>query len=218
MPRTLRDMDHAADTALMQYLDRYFYPQHTTSYRRYNDKEHQLQGIDTICDIGDLKELLIDEKAVSQYINEDLPTFAFEVDFLRSSGELTPGWLFDTGKRTRYYLLSWIRADISNDIPPRERSLHLTADNILSLDTLLVNRKAIINMLRNYGIDREYVEAIAPRIRATGKQGYYEKDNDRPCNFFFSAQLAERPINIVVSKRKLEELACRRFTIVPVTG
>lgn len=216
MARGLRDMDHAADNALMQYLDRNFYPAHTLNFHRYNDEAHQMQGIDTVFDIDGLKGILVDEKALTHYINEDLPTFAFEVDFLRSKEQLAAGWLFDPEKRTEYYLISWIRADIKSSIPARERSLHLTADNIISLDTLLINRKAILNTLRTYGMSREQVMDVAPQIRAEGRSGYYKKDNERPCNLFFSGQLAEKPINIVVSKKKLEELACHRFKITPL--
>ena len=205
MARTLRNIDNAADTAIGQYLDRYFYPKHTRNFVRYHDVEHQMQGIDVKFDLGGRKDILADEKALTHYINQDLPTFAFEVAFLRGSGELTWGWFYDGSKLTQYYLISWITA---------RKEKNITVEDIIALDTLLISRDAVRQMLSGYGITAKTSLATAKQMIEKGKFGYFER-NDGPCNFFFSNNLTEQPINIVVQKTKLIKIAAARFSITP---
>jgi hypothetical protein len=205
MAGTLRNIDIAADAAIGQYLDKYFYPKYTRNFVRYHDVEHQMQGIDVRFDLGGSQNMLVDEKALTHYINQDLPTFAFEIAFLRGSGELTWGWFYDGGKLTRYYLISWITA---------RKDKNITVEDIISLDTLLISRDAVRKMLSEHGITAQSALTTAKKIIDKGQFGYFER-NDGPCNFFFSNNLTEQPINIVVQKTKLVEIAKARFSIMP---
>ena len=47
------------------------------------EKEEQLKGKDVQFSIEELENIIIDEKAQIYYINKNIPTFAFEIDFLR---------------------------------------------------------------------------------------------------------------------------------------
>jgi len=66
---------------LSQFLDS-IYQKHLKHYNfeRVNVMKRQLQGIDLVLRYrGTQNEFLIDEKAQLDYLNDDLPTFAFEL-------------------------------------------------------------------------------------------------------------------------------------------
>ena len=206
MATTLRSIDNAAEAAISKYLDTYFYPICTKNFVRYNDYETQMLGVDTKFDFNDLTSLLVDEKALTHYINKDLPTFAFEINFLSGGQRLIPGWFYDEKKTTQYYLLSWITA---------KKDKNISADDITKLDTLLVSRHRIIEMLSAYEMTKEGAERIAAELRRNSISGVSHKNSQTPFYFFFSTQLAEQPINLVIKKSKLEEIATARFIIKP---
>jgi hypothetical protein len=206
MATTLREMDNAAEAAISKYLDKYFYPVHTKNCIRYNDYATQMSGVDVKFDFKELVGILVDEKALTHYINKNLPTFAFEINFLSAEKRLIPGWFFDDNKATQYYLLSWVTAKKDDGI---------SAEDITSLDTLLISRKRIIDMLATYDATKEYAEGIAADLRERNISGVSHKERQKPFYFFFSTQLAEQPINLIIHKSKLEEIATARFTIQP---
>lgn len=65
-----------------------------------------MQGIDLILKDKHLeKQFLVDEKAQLDYVNESLPTFAFEL-FYQKNGIQKQGWLFDASKKQSFMLWS----------------------------------------------------------------------------------------------------------------
>ncbi len=105
-------------------------------FKRISNLKQQLQGIDLILTRKlSKKEFMIDEKAQLDYINNDLPTFAFEVQY-QKKGTPKQGWLFDTQKKTEFYAL--ITAIYGNE-PNTYTSCKIT----------LVNRKKLISFLEN---------------------------------------------------------------------
>lgn len=207
MATTLRNMDNAAEMQVSAYLDKNFYPLYTQNFVRYTDRKTQMSGIDVSFDLGSLKDILVDEKALSHYVNRDLPTFAFELSFRSSRGDIIPGWFYDEQKRTEYYLISWIKAT---------KDKGFQASDIMELDTLLVSRSAIQAMLASYGLTKAVAESKASAIRQNSIRGVSEKNlSVRPYYFYYSDQLAELPINLIVRKEILVSVATRRFTIIP---
>jgi hypothetical protein len=94
--------DLAQEKILAEYLDT-IYAKKELDFKRTNDLDLQLQGIDIITNFNE-KEYLIDEKAQLHYLNADLPTFTFELSYLKN-GILKDSWLFDSSKNTHYYFL-----------------------------------------------------------------------------------------------------------------
>ena len=95
--------DLEKEQKLSVFLDAY-YKKHLKHYafERVHDSQQQMWGVDLILVHNtSQKRFLIDEKAQLDYINEDLPTFAFELVY-QKDGEVKKGWLFDAKKKTEF--------------------------------------------------------------------------------------------------------------------
>ena len=206
MANSLRKSDSSAELEVGKYLDKYFYPQNTTNFKRFGDIETQMLGIDVQFDYKELKNILVDEKAMTHYINRDIPTFAFEINFISSAKTLIDGWLFDKAKKTEYYLACWLKATKDSDI---------LCDDITEADCLLLHRAKIINMLADDNLDLRAINQMAIEIRSNGQAGPYQRDYSKPYYFYYTTHLVEHPINIIIKKNKLIELSTARFTIKP---
>ncbi len=204
MATTLRKSDSAAEVEIGKYLDKNFYPHHVRNLVRYNDITHQMAGQDVKFDYKQITNMIVDEKAAAHYVNKDLPTFAFEINFLLQSGQLVDGWFYDNTKATQYYLLAWLWA---------KKDKGFSADEITKVDLVIIRRSAIIQMLESYNVDHERALRIATAIRENGTSGIHYRNDARPFYFFYSSQLAEQPVNIIIKKSKLIELAIGRHKI-----
>lgn len=204
MPKTFRESDNATEKAVSDFLDEYFYPKITSDWKRYTDKATQMTGVDVSFSINQLTNILVDEKCLAHYINKNIPTAAFEIDFYSSSGDLIEGWLFDINKITQYYLIIWIKAN---------RDKNITKNDITELDCLLLSRERLLKYLNSENINRDIIKEISKRIRATRLEGHHDKDNKKPYYYYLTLRLQERPLNIVIRKNKLIELAYKRFIV-----
>jgi hypothetical protein len=185
--------DLQKEQKLTVLLDTY-YRKHLKHYhfKRISDLKQQLQGIDLIfTHKSPKKEFLIDEKAQLDYINRDLPTFAFELSY-QKNGAIKQGWLFDTHKKTDFYAL--VKAICSDD-PNTYTSCKIT----------LVNRKKLISFLENREITENSLKYFVKN--AAEKQGkVILKGLDPKAEgylYFSSQNKVEKPINIIL---KLEFL------------
>lgn len=201
---SLRESDSRAELAVSGYLDRHFYPNFVQDFRRITDKEQQINGIDVIFSYNDLKEMIVDEKTSAHYVNKDLPTFAFELDFMNRAGQISEGWLFSESKKTQYYILSWIWATKDKDF---------TEDDITRMDVMLIERNRIISMLDEFGVTQQAAKDKALFMRREKTFGSVDKNGQNPFWFYHTEHLSEKPINIIIRKRKLAEIAILSKTI-----
>ncbi|RRQ50060.1 hypothetical protein DZC72_05660 [Maribacter algicola] len=168
------------DTYYSQYLKHYL-------FERIHNIQEQLQGVDVIFKHRTTQEtFLVDEKAQLDYINEDLPTFAFELHYLKK-GALKEGWLFDSSKKTDFYALV---TAIYEDEPAKYTSCKIT----------FVNRKKLVAFLEAMGVTRNslldyYQHGSLPHgkleVRELNpkKAGYlYHSKNNK----------AEQPFNLIL--------------------
>lgn len=180
--------DLEKERKLFVLLDSY-YKKHLKHYNfeRIHDIERQIQGVDLILTHKTKDALFsVDEKAQLDYINEDLPTFAFEL-YYEKNGQARKGWFFDTNKKTDFYSL--ITA-IYSDAPNRYTSCKIT----------WVNRKKLIAFLS----DRKLSESTLKKYWNVGenKKGKFELgqlDLRTEGYLYFSTQnKAERPVNLIL--------------------
>ena len=205
-----RAADMSAESELAEFLDENLYSQllcegKFLSIERMAEKEQQLQGIDVIAKTH-ASVAHIDEKAQLYYVNKDIPTFAFELQFLKG-GRVIDGWFLNDRLKTDYYLLIWPFASVT-DVKAIKK------EDFTRLDALMISKKKLREELASLGFDKEALAAKASQLRrtrtygkiTTGIQGVY---------YFASApsKYAEAPINIVVSKARLISLADARYEI-----
>lgn len=204
---TYRARDMLVEQVIAKFLDINFYPKHVTGFHRYKSKEEQLKGKDVQFSVDGLNNIIVDEKAQSHYINMDLPTFAFELSFIRSSGEITMSWLFDESKETDYYLAIW---------PFASENWNPNLEQITQLKMLLINRHKLIEYLDAEGFGKEFCMRKSEQIRDENLKGPIDKGKHPYVYFFSTKRLEERPINVVIRREMLERIADKNWTAVPV--
>lgn len=195
-----RDMD--VEREIAKFLDKYLYCNPIfTKKTRTDDTKSQLKGSDIILSIPskNLHDIVVDEKAATQYINKGLPTFALELSFVVGD-KVVDGWFVDDNKDTEYYEFQWIKAD-TND------TWNLQEKDITEVEYMLVSKQAIRDYLSQQGYSVEKLKEKAKDIREIGKDGQAEKETGKSYWFFNSTRLAEKPINLILQKKELERLA-----------
>lgn len=202
-PGSLWVRDVSVEQEIAKFLDDNFYSKAVTDFHRFKSKDDQLKGKDIRFTWDDLVNIIVDEKAQSQYINRDLPTFAFEISSI-FSGKRSEGWLFNDAKETEYYLCIWIWA---------ERTWNISADDIIKLDCLLLKRSDIIVYLEMEGFTKKRIVERENEIRASGEQGPFDKTAHQYIYFFNTTKRVERPFNVIIRKQKLIELAVRHIEV-----
>ena len=154
----------------------------------------QYSGIDLILTKGN-KTYFIDEKAQLSYLNKKLPTFAFELSYLKN-GFWKVGWLFDKNKKTDiYFLVTEIFCSDPVNLEYGISSVKITA----------LNRNKLIDYLSSIGLTEEVLMSYEKEIRqtATSKKYLKELNNRNEGNIQFTIFLIEQPVNLVL---KLDNL------------
>ena len=205
---SLRHSDTAAEIEIGKFLDKYFYPKFNNEKNkviRVFDRSLQLKGIDVIFEKTNGNRYFLDEKAQVHYINKKLPTFAFEIDSIQR-GNITPGWFLNQDYVTTHYVLIWITSN-----PEYDENTVLTADDIKSLEILIVDRKTLINKLLSY-MSLEDINKKSKDIRTRQFAGKGEKIASIG-NWYYTKHLQEKPINIVLYKNFLIDICERHYTV-----
>ncbi|NLZ51651.1 MAG: hypothetical protein GX892_00520 [Thermoanaerobacteraceae bacterium] len=205
-------IDMGAEHELSLFLDEYFYNRllqnnKIVSFERIKDKSLQIQGIDVI--ITTKKSTVnIDEKAQLYYINQGLPTFAFEVNFLNKNGALSPGWLYNKNLLTDYFVLIWLTATHNN-------LQEIKAEDFINAECMMIKKTEIINYLSGVGYTEKLIEKIAMDLRSQEQYGKYIIPDQTDFYFYFSPpdNYSEQPINIVIRKNLLIRLAVRIYVV-----
>ncbi|TLF46520.1 hypothetical protein [Maribacter aurantiacus] len=156
-------------------------------FERIQNLREQLRGVDVILKHRKTQEtFLVDEKAQLDYINEDLPTFAFELHYLKN-GTLKDGWLFDSSKKTDFYTLV---TAIYEDEPAKYTSCKVT----------FVNRSKLVAFLEAKGVTRHslldyYQNGTVPH----GKMEIQEL-NPKTAGYLYHSKnnKAEQPFNLIL--------------------
>ncbi len=174
-----------------------YYQKHLKKYdfERTHDRKQQLQGIDLV--LNDRLSGIpyyVDEKAQLDYVNESLPTFAFEL-FYEKEGVKKQGWLFDVSKKTHFYaLVTSIFSDVDN---------LFTSCNIT-----FVNREKLILHLSTLGLTRVFFEQLVQDNRDVNGKFILEKlcPKKEGCLYFSTQNKAEKPINLILRLSYLEQI------------
>lgn len=170
------------------------------SFERTKALSDQYCGIDVVLHEGQW-QLNIDEKSQLHNINEHIPTFAFELSYLKNDS-VRPGWLIDPTKKTDAYMLCWPYGEADNE----QEAVYTGAK------ALLVSKHTLLDALSKFGYGRQALAERDEAIRKTGKHGSFRCKS--PCFwFFYSGQYAEQMINIVVKAPFLEKIAISSLSV-----
>ena len=162
------------------------------SFRRISNIQQQLLGVDLVLTHKQTGLVYhIDEKAQLDYLNENLPAFAFELCY-EKEGERKTGWLLDAHKKTDFYsLITGIYAD--------------EKDKFTACNITFVNRKKLLAFLASRGLAVEKLKQLA--LSQPDYHGKMELESLCPHTegylFFSRKNKLEKPVNLIL---KLEFL------------
>lgn len=182
--------DLAQEDLLSKYLDN-IYANKKIKFKRIKKLDQQLQGIDVIMTVNN-QSYYIDEKAQLHYLNIDLPTFTFELSYLKNKTS-KDGWLLDDSKLTQYYFL------ITGIILKNEKQKLTSCDDIESLKITTVNRNKLIKHLASINLDKEkllYYDFDCRTNATYGKNCIAELNPRKEGLIYYTEHLEEKPINL----------------------
>ncbi len=168
------------DSYYTKYLKKY-------GYRRVSGLKEQYRGIDLVLRHKILdKAYLVDEKAQLDYVNERLPTFAFEL-FYEKKGVRKKGWLFDASKKTQFYAL--VTSIFSDEV-----------GLFTSCSITFVNREKLIQHLKDVTISQSRLEkVVSKQTNHDGKMSLEGLCPKKEGYLFFSTKnKAEKPVNLIL--------------------
>ncbi|MFV5769926.1 hypothetical protein [Mammaliicoccus sciuri] len=199
------------------FLDKYFYPIIEDKYnsniksitRNFNvAKQHK--GIDVILEAEKGYKLNIDEKAATEYLNKNIPTFALEISFLKDKNN-RDGWLF--GEKycdTDTYLFCWGWKE--------DKDKALSVENISHIEAYSVRKSDLQQLLdKDYGLNKyNYKEKAKLAVQEIdesleGHKVFLKGDNGP--RWHISRNLNEEPVNLVTPKYVLKHVAKAIFQI-----
>jgi len=198
-----------AERELAKYLDKHLYTKDIfTKAQRTDSVEDQINGSDIIISIPSLgiDNAVVDEKASIYYINKDLRTFVLEISFLNRGLHYSDGWFINNSLLTEYYLMQWIKANIDDPWQVKE-------NNITEIECVLVSKEKLKKYFENEGYSKEKLIEIAQDMRNSNNKMIVP--NNKPYRFFFTRNLAEKPVNILLNKEEYIHLSEFHYIIKP---
>ena len=190
------------------------------------DVARQCLGVDTVIHLRDTDEdILLDEKASVYYINKNLSTFAFELMTKRSDGIFTDGWFVNDHFQNSHYLVMWLKACGKKDrdgnwINGNRYIRSLTVDDIRSVDAFLLDKDQMHTYLNRLGLTPRMLKKKAIEMHNGNIHKFFVNDDIRIQNSGYKASydsktMFEEPVNLLLSKSLLAQLADHRFVIKP---
>lgn len=205
-----RDIDMQAEQALAKFLDHHLYHEllrerKFASFQRVTSIAQQKQGIDIIARSAD-QVAFIDEKAQLHYINNTRPTFAFELEFY-IKGRRIEGWFLNRSLKTTHYLLLWPNAKTEDLTVIRDADFTV-------VEGIVISRQRIKKYLAQKGFDEDALKAKAEDLRSKRVSGP-QPTSYAGIKFYVSpsSEYLENPINIVISKKILAQIADAHYSI-----
>ena len=208
-----RKMDMNAEQVLTQVMDDWIWTRlhknkvgNINSYERECEKKKQINGTDVWLYTKNSNKLSIDEKAQLYYINKNLPTFAFELSFIGQDGSLRNGWFVNETLDTNMYMLVYPYATTTN-------VSELVYNSFTKLECILISKNNIWKELNKFGLTKEFLLKEIDKIRKENKIGRHRFENIDWCYLNMSNvnDYSETPINIVIKREKLIQLANQTF-------
>lgn len=227
---TTKEKDMAAEKELAKFLDEYLYKskkEKCKAITRIEDKTKQMEGLDVVIEYNDGSYVNIDEKAQLHYMDVCLPTFAFEINFIGRDNNLHEGWLYNNELKTDTYMLIWpeitvyhdeIRAIEENkDRLKRIREIlpNINYQDFERIECYLIKREKIKEYLAYNKWDEQRIKQKAEILRKSNKYGKTLVEETGNFYFYFSDpyKYRESPINIVIKKSELKELAYQKYVV-----
>ena len=199
----LRKTDMSVEQEVAKFLDKSLYQRKdifTNVIRNYNE-ETQFKGQDITFSIPKLgfTNIVVDEKAQTDYIGNPRPSFVLELSFLNYLGNVQKGWFVDEDNQTDFYLFIWINK--------AKKTSFVKEEDIEEIEFCLVNKNKLKFFFENQNYNVQQLIKKSEEIRKNGIFGPLEQNVNPHFFFYYTEHKMEKPINIVVRKHVYLNLA-----------
>lgn len=192
-----RAFDERIESLNNLFLNEFFYEKETVDFVRVKNKKLQMAGVDSVFTYEGI-QYSCDEKVAAHFINKPLKTFSFELSFIDRSGKVRDGWFIDWKKDNDSFLLCWIDGAI-NDRPNK-------VEDITSAEILLITKDGLFEYLKEISWNIKKLKLKSDRIRNFGDKSFGDID-ENGIKFVYSERLVEKPVNLIIPRIKLREIA-----------
>lgn len=192
-------MDSKNTEIINKWLDDYVYTDTTfENVIRYDDKEHQLAGVDVTFNIGDI-EYICDEKCSVYRMNGFQGTFAMSISQVNRDGVRRDEWFINDTLDTDSYMFIWID---KADCTPKT----LTYEAIKEVNVALVRKSKIEEYLveKNWSRDRiNKMKEYMVENSVTSWGNIYKHG----LKWMYDNRYRERSVNILIPRDVLERIS-----------
>jgi len=198
---TNKQNDMNRETKVSDLLTNSFFKPYLHSSDPITDKDKQISGIDLESPVGN-----IDLKSAVTRLDGGLNTFCIELFFINSVGKSQKGWFLNSDSQTDYYSFNFFknRALVeNNNLNPRDYSYLNSVEDIGIAEIILVKKSKLKEFLKPYLEEKSNLDKMNEMF--TKQISKHVIDNNVSISHSF--KLREAPINLLVSKSKLIELA-----------
>lgn len=182
--------DLSKEEILSEYLEK-IYEYKGLTFKRNKKLDKQIKGIDLEI-FHKNKTHYIDEKSQLHYLNKSLPTFTFELSYLKY-GSLKKGWLFDSSKVTNFYFL------ITGIFLKSGKNELSHVDDLKRLKITSVNRFKLIEHLESKSLNECALNEYDSSCRSNNLFGKNKINKLCPKTeglVYYTEHLSEKPINL----------------------
>lgn len=175
------------------------------------DKKVQLSGIDVVHYHLNGKRENIDFKAqMNKYIGNPTPTFCLELEYLKND-VIKQGWLFREDLQTDIYAFIWINK--ANYTKTENDKLLSDLDQIQDITVRYVHKGILLNYLKGAGISPNSLNIEKLKQRYPNEKNCKQLRINNDIKLFQTMYLPEQPVNLVISNKIWEQLACSSYNI-----
>lgn len=215
-----RVYDSNLEKALQQNFDK-AYKLCGMSFYRTEDKVTQINAGDVIA-VNNDKPYYIEEKCATANYLRDLQTFSLELSFVpcdkrthRPIDKRNSGWLIKDNTLTDIYSFGYVRAKSKEN---------LQNNNIDRFEVIMVKREVLLNYIKSRLGDVNQLKSLESEFRTRAENGkakkYGSEDKTRyseiPADglkLCWSPYLAESPVNLLINKDTLKQLAFKHIVL-----
>src|SRR5699024_813691 len=211
--------DSNNEKMISEWLDKYFYPKvdrfengrFSFVSRRANqfitdEEKIQKHGIDIVYKTQAEKLLYADEKAQLDYLNNNLPTFAFEIKFKNRNNGFSDGWFIREDLKTTHYLLVYPNSTLVEDAQQLQNF-----EEITSVELLLIEKDKLWHELKSRNVTKENLVREGDELIYKEKVGKEQiKDSSSKDMYLYRTSPSvkmEEPINVIVKRKVLEKIS-----------
>lgn len=209
--------DLRREKIIADWMDKYFYskfnPSEIATKRphefgdKVREKRAQYGGIDIVMKDNDSKIYLIDEKSQTNYLNNNRPSFAFEI-FSFSNKKVKKGWLLDSKKKTDYYILIYPNSKKIDDY----RELY-DKEEIDFVNVYLIERQKLLDEIYKVGLTNENIMEEASNLTEVNTAVKIKNIPPEKFTLYKSKNYAEIPVNLVVKKIILDKIVEKKWEV-----